>query len=89
MANPKHARLEHRVRMTQEKIDRAIREFEVALKIDPEDAASAYQLAVLYQKTGATARAEELFAKVGKARAQGPAHAAPPNLVRIIREGSR
>ena len=68
---------------------RATREFETALRLDPDDAASAYQLALLYQKTGATRRAEELFAKVGKARAEDPARSAPRNLVRIIREGSQ
>jgi len=66
----------------------AIREFETVLKLDPNDAASAYQLAVLYQKSG-DARAGELFAKVGKARAEDPARSARRNLVRIIREGSK
>jgi len=70
-------------------LPRATREFETVLKLDPNDAASAYQLAVLYQKTGATKRAEELFAKVGKARAEDPARSAPRNLVKIIREGSQ
>lgn len=51
---------------------RAAREFEAALKLDPSDAAAAYQLAMLYQKTGATRRAEELFAKVAQARAEDP-----------------
>ncbi|MGH9853470.1 MAG: tetratricopeptide repeat protein, partial [Blastocatellia bacterium] len=68
---------------------RATREFEAALRLDPDDAASAYQLALLYRKTGAAKRAEELFAKVGKARAEDPARSAPRNLVRIIREGSQ
>ena len=70
-------------------LSRAIREFETVLRLDPSDAASAYQLALLYQKTGATKRAEELFAKVGKARAEDPTRSAPRNLVRIIREGSQ
>ena len=56
---------------------------------DPNDAASAYQLALLYQKTGAIKRAEELFAKVGKARAEDPARSAPRNLVKIIRDSSQ
>ena len=67
----------------------AIGHFEVALRLDPEDASSAYQLAVLCQKTGKTQRAAELFAKVGQARAEDPARTAERNLVRIIREGSR
>jgi tetratricopeptide (TPR) repeat protein len=70
-------------------LERAAREFEIALRLDPNDAASAYQLALLYQKSGATGRAEELFAKVGKARAEDPSRSAPRNLVRIIREGSQ
>jgi tetratricopeptide (TPR) repeat protein len=68
---------------------RAAREFEAALKLDPSDAATAYQLAMLYQKTGGTRRAEELFAKVAEARAEDPAKMARRSLVRIIREGSR
>ena len=68
---------------------RAAREFEAALKLDPSDAGVAYQLAVLYQKTGNARRAEELFNQVAKARAEDPARPAPSSLVRIIREGSR
>ena len=68
---------------------RATREFETALKLDPNDAAAAYQLALLYQKTGNTRLAGEFFAKVAKARAEDPARSAPRNLVRIIREGSQ
>ena len=59
------------------------------MKIQPDDASAAYQLALVYQKTGATKRAEELFAKVGKARAEDPSQMAPSNLIRIIREGSQ
>jgi tetratricopeptide (TPR) repeat protein len=70
-------------------VARAQREFETALQLDPDDAAAAYQLAVLYQKSGATKRAGELFAKVEKARAEDPAKSAPRNLVRILREGSQ
>ena len=70
-------------------LNRAVSEFEAALKLAPDDAATAYQLALLYQKTGATAKAEELFAKVGKVRAEDPSRVAPRNLVRIIREGSQ
>lgn len=70
-------------------LDRAIREFETALKLEPDDAAAAYQLAQLYQQRGAGKRAEELFAKVAKARAEDPTRATPHNLIRIIREGSQ
>jgi len=70
-------------------LGRAAREFEAALKIQPDDASAAYQLALVYQKTGATRRAEELFAKVGKARAEHPSQMVPSNLIQIIREESR
>jgi tetratricopeptide (TPR) repeat protein len=75
-------------------LERAAREFEAALRIQPDDASAAYQLALVYQKTGATKRAEELFAKVGKARAANPSQMAPSpmapsNLIRIIREGTQ
>jgi len=70
-------------------LGRAAHEFEAALKIQPDDASAAYQLALVYQKTGATKRDEELFAKVGKARAEGRSQMVPGNLIRIIREESR
>ena len=70
-------------------VDRAVREFEAVLKLTPDDTSAAYQLALLYQKTGGAKRAEELFAQVGKARAEDPGQSAPSNLIRIIREGSQ
>jgi len=70
-------------------LERAAREFEAALRIQPDDASAAYQLALVYQKTGETQRAEELFAKVGKARAETPSQIVPSILIRIIREGSQ
>jgi Flp pilus assembly protein TadD len=70
--------------------DDARRQFEEAMKLDPNDASAAYHLALIYRKAGNTRRAEELMAKVGKATSVPDS---PPatgrNLVKIVREGSR
>ncbi len=70
--------------------DRAAREFEAALKLQPDEITAAYQLALLYRKTGNTKRAEELMAMVGKATSAPDQN---PNrqreLLTIIREGSK
>src|SRR5262249_18341978 len=69
-------------------LSKAAQEFEAILKLQPNDASAAYQLAVIYRKTGATKRAEELFAKVGKARAEDPPPMTPSTLVQIIRDAA-
>ena len=58
-------------------LDRASREFEAALKIQPDEASA-----------GATQRAEGLFAKE-KPGPKALSQMAPSNLIRIIREGSQ
>jgi tetratricopeptide (TPR) repeat protein len=66
----------------------AIRQFEAALKIQPDDVSASYQLALLYQRTGNTKRADVLFEQVRKARSVDPAEANRRNLMNVIREGS-
>ncbi len=65
-------------------------QFEVALKLDPNDATAAYHLALIYRKAGNTKRAEELMARVGKATSVPDAPLVTGrDLVKIVREGSR
>jgi tetratricopeptide (TPR) repeat protein len=67
----------------------AARELEAALRIEPDDVTAQYQLATVYRKTGNTARADQLFEKVGKARPEDPEQSAKHNLEQIIRKSSR
>jgi tetratricopeptide (TPR) repeat protein len=63
-------------------------QFEAALQIDPEEMSATYQLAMIYRDQGKTKQAEELAAKVSKARsAPDPGQFTQRNLVKIIREG--
>ena len=48
---------------------------------------AAYQLAVVCRKRGDSKRAEELFAKVSKAKSEDREQFTRQTLVRIIREG--
>jgi Flp pilus assembly protein TadD len=70
----------------------AARHFEEALKQEPADRNAAYQLAMIYRRTGQNPeRAAQLFEQVQKATQAGPgnpAEAARRALVRIIRDGS-
>ena len=50
--------------------DLAAKHLEKALELDPENVAAMYQLAQVYQRKGESARAKQLFAKVGKLKAQ-------------------
>ena len=70
--------------------DRAIAQLEKALEIDPDSVSAAYQLAQIYRKNGNTRRADELFAKVSKAKEEeNPEQFTQRGLLRIVREGSR
>ncbi|MBZ5619417.1 MAG: tetratricopeptide repeat protein [Acidobacteriia bacterium] len=70
--------------------ERATRQFEEALKLEPNDITAAYQLALLDRKAGNTKRAEELMTKVGKATSAPDAgQRTRRELVKIVREGSR
>jgi Flp pilus assembly protein TadD len=67
----------------------AARELEAALKIQPEDVTAQYQLATVYRKSGNLKRADELFEKVGNARAESPAEGARRSLQEVIRRSGR
>ena len=70
--------------------DRATRQFEEALKVEPNDVTAAYQLALLYRKAGNTKGAEELMTKVGKATsAPESGGVTRRDLARIVREASK
>ena len=70
--------------------DRATRQFEEALKLEPDDNTAAYQLALLYRKAGNTKRAEELMTKVGKATSVPDSKPiSGRDLVKIVREASK
>jgi tetratricopeptide (TPR) repeat protein len=70
-------------------LGRAARELEAALKTDPNDVSAQYQLATVYRKTGNTRRADELFEKVGNARAENPEDSARRNMQQIIGKSGR
>jgi len=70
-------------------LDGAKAALERALKLDPDDTTAAYQLAFLCRKKGDVQRANELFAKVSKAKAEDRDQVTRRNLVKIIREGSQ
>ena len=48
-----------------------------------------YQLAQVYSRKGDSARAKELFAKVGKAKAEDREQFTSRGLAQIIREGAK
>ena len=67
----------------------AAREMEAALKLQPGDTSAQYQLATIYRKSGDLKRADELFEKVGNARAEDPQNTAGRNLLEVIRQSGR
>jgi Flp pilus assembly protein TadD len=71
----------------QGELARAAREFEAALKIQPNDTSAQYQLATIYRKAGNLKRADELFEKVGNARVGNPEDSSKRNLQEVIRHG--
>jgi predicted Zn-dependent protease len=68
--------------------DRADEQLEKALEIDPEDIAATYQLARVKQRKGDRQRAQELFAKVSKAKEEDRDGFTQGGLLRIVRQGS-
>jgi Flp pilus assembly protein TadD len=73
-----------KILMRDGRFDQAAREFEKALELDPEDMTITYQLAQALQRTGETARAKQLFAKVSEAKSNG-VESTQRQLLRIIR----
>jgi tetratricopeptide (TPR) repeat protein len=70
-------------------VDRAIKELEKALELDPEETSSLYQLAVAYRKKGNQARAKELFARVDQAKTESREQFMKRTLLRLVRQGSQ
>jgi Flp pilus assembly protein TadD len=71
-------------------LDQAARQFESALRLEPDNVTAAYQLALIYRKTGNAKQAEALMAKVGKATsAPDPAQTTTRELIKIVRDGSK
>lgn len=66
----------------------ATRQFEAAIKLQPDDVSASYQLALVYRRTGNTKRADELFEKVGKARSVNPEELNRRNLMNVIGAGT-
>ncbi len=69
-------------------IDRAEEQLEKALEIDSEDITATYQLARVKQRKGDRERAQELFAKVSKAKEEDRDGFTQGGLLRIVRQGS-
>jgi tetratricopeptide (TPR) repeat protein len=71
-------------------LDQAARQFESALRLEPDNVTAAYQLALIYRKTGNANQAEALMTKVGKATsAPDPEQTTKRELVKIVRDGSK
>jgi tetratricopeptide (TPR) repeat protein len=67
-------------------IDRAVEQLEKALELDADSVTAAYQLAQAYRRKGDIRRANELFARVSKAKSEDPSQFTQRSLLRIVRE---
>ncbi|HEU0005922.1 MAG TPA: tetratricopeptide repeat protein, partial [Terriglobia bacterium] len=70
-------------------VDRAIRELEKALELDPKDESPMYQLAQAYRRKGDLNRAKDLFAKVDRSKAEERDKFMNRTLLRLVREGAK
>ncbi len=70
------------------RLDEAVSQLELAIRLDPENQAAIYQLAQVYSKKGDAARAKPLFAKVSKMKAEERENFSSRRLQQIIRAGS-
>jgi tetratricopeptide (TPR) repeat protein len=68
-------------------LDRAIQELETAVKLDPTEAAPAFQLAQAYRRKGMADRAKEMLAHVSRLHAKERDFEAGADLKRLMREG--
>jgi len=71
------------------KLDVAVKHLARALQLEPDNVSAMYQLAQVYSRKGDSARAKELFAKVGKAKAEDREQFTSRGLAQIIREGAK
>jgi tetratricopeptide (TPR) repeat protein len=69
--------------------DLAAKHLNKALELDPENVAAMYQLAQVYQRKGDSARAKQLFAKVGKLKAEDREQFTRGGLQQIVRAGAQ
>ena len=67
------------------KFDEAATHLERAISLEPENVGALYQLAQVYSKNGQTERAKQLFAKVGKMKAEDRENFANRGLQQILR----
>ena len=68
-------------------LDAAIEHLEKARSIDSEEVSATYQLALVYRSSGNVEKAKELFALVGKQKAEDRDEFTRGGLLRIVREG--
>jgi len=71
------------------KLDPAAAHLVHALQLEPDNVSAMYQLAQVYSRKGESARAQELFAKVGKAKAEDREQFTSRGIAQIIREGAK
>ncbi len=67
----------------------AAKHLEAAMALDPKDTSAAYQLGMVYRRQGDTKRAQEMFARVGKAKSGEQEPSSAGTLMRIIRENAK
>ena len=68
-------------------LDQAIEHLEKARAIDPQNVSASYQLAQVYRKKGDAESAKELFALVGRQKAEDREQFTKRGLLRIVRAG--
>ena len=69
-------------------LDEAVEHLERARAIDPTEVSATYQLALVYRSHGNTEKSKELFALVGKQKAEDRDEFTKGGLLRIVREGT-
>lgn len=69
-------------------LDAAVEHLERARSIDPGEVSATYQLALVYRSSGDVEKAKELFAHVGKQKAEDRDEFTKGGLLRIVREGT-
>ena len=70
-------------------LDEALDHLERARAIDPGETSATYQLALVHRRRGDAERARELFALVGRQKAEDREEFASRGLLRMVREGAR
>jgi len=70
-------------------LDGAIAHLNRALQLEPDNVSAMYQLAQVLSRKGESARARELFAKVGKAKQEDREQFTTRGLAQIMREGAK